>query len=93
MAAGQWSHPFFTMDQPGNACKKILIQGKKMEEKIIIAGAYKTIEDMLKMVCDKNTQIETMKIELATNAEKMAAMFAEIESLRPLKNGGMNESS
>lgn len=88
MAAGQWSHPFFTMDQPGNACKKILIQGKNMEEKIIIAGAYKTIEDMLKMVCDKNTQIETMKIELATNAEKMAAMFAEIESLRPLKERG-----
>jgi hypothetical protein len=82
---GQLSHPFFTTGQPGNACKKILIQGKNMEDKIIIAGAYKTIEDMLKMVCDKNTQIEALKIELATNVEKMAAMFAEIESLRPLK--------
>lgn len=59
-----------------------------MEDKILIAGAYKTIEDMLKIVCDKNTQIEALKIELATNAEKMTAMFAEIESLRPLKERG-----
>lgn len=62
-----------------------------MEDKVLIAGAYKTIEDMLKMVCDKNTQIEALKIELATNAEKMAAMFAEIESLRPLKEQGAGE--
>lgn len=56
-----------------------------MEDKVLIAGAYKTIEDMLKMVCDKNTQIEALKIELATNAEKMAAMFTEIELLRPMQ--------
>ena len=54
-----------------------------MEEKIVSAGAFKTVDDMVRLICQKNIEIETLKVELATNAEKMAAMFEEIKSLRP----------
>ncbi len=54
-----------------------------MEEKIVIAGAFKTVDDMVKLICQKNVEIEAFKVELATNVEKMAAMLEEIKSLRP----------
>ena len=54
-----------------------------MEQKIVSAGAFKTVDDMVKLICQKNVEIEAIKIELATNSEKMTAMFEEIKSLRP----------
>lgn len=57
-----------------------------MEDKIVSAGAFKTVDDMVRIICQKNIEIEALKVELATNAEKMAAMFEEIQSLRPAED-------